>query len=105
MSTFAQRVVLFTALAIWIIGYNLWQFAWHNFYYHCVAITWVLLFILVRDLVKDKWLSVGANVGVAIAINNLLDELFFNPAKFGFNEYFFTFVSILIIYRNGRKEW
>lgn len=105
MSTFTQKIVLFSAIAVWLLGYNLWQFAWRNFYYHCVSITWLLLFIFIRDLVKDKWLSIGANVGVAIAVNNLIDELFFNPKSFGFNEYFFTFVTILIIYRHGRKEW
>lgn len=104
MSTFAQKIVFFSALATWVIGYNFWQFAWHGFFYQCIAITLLLLAIFIRDLVKDHWLSIGANVGVAMAISNLLDELFFNPLEYNLNEYVFAFVSILIIYRNGRKK-
>lgn len=101
MSTFTQKIVLFTAIAVWVLGYNLWQFAWHNFYYHCVAVTWLLLFILVKDLVKDKWLKIIANIGILISVNNLLDEMFFNPNSTDINEYIFCLIGTIIILING----
>lgn len=101
MSTFAQRVVLISAIVIWVAGYNLWQFAWHNFFYQCCAGTWLLLFVLVRDLVKDKWLRIIANIGILISVNNLLDEAFFNTKSFDIYEYIFCLIGTIIILING----
>lgn len=101
MSNFAQRLVLISAILIWVAGYQLWRFAWNNFFYQCCAVTWLLLFILLRDLAKDKWLRITANIGILISVNNLLDEIFFNPNYTDINEYIFCLIGTIIILING----
>jgi hypothetical protein len=68
------------------MGYNVWPYAWHGFFYHCIAVALVLLF----------WELIGAGLwarlGLWFAVNNLLDELFFDPTKIAINEYIFAII-------------
>ena len=76
-----------------VIGYNLWLFI--DCFYECVAIGFVLCFLsLVLKSEKGTLENRIYFVWLFLAINNLIDEIFFDPQKFGVNEYV---IALLII--------
>jgi hypothetical protein len=42
-----------------------------------------------------------ARVGFWVSVNNLMDELFFDPTKFAINEYIFAAVILLVIFNTN----
>lgn len=72
------------AVILLIVGYNVWPYAWHGFFYQCIAVSLVLLF---WELLRN---GLFARLGLWFAVNNLVDELFFDPTEFAINEYIFA---------------
>jgi len=102
VSSFIQRVILIFALIVILCGYNLWHIAWHGFFYQCNAIFISLMTLLLKDLSrKDRKLNMWANIIFWLSINNLCDELLFDPLRFGWNELFFT---LLIVFLTLKKS-
>jgi hypothetical protein len=56
--------------------------------------------VLIRDFCP-KELKKIARVGFWISVNNLMDELFFDPTKFAINEYIFAAVILLVIFNKN----
>lgn len=99
-----NRMLLIAALLILVAGYNLWAFAWHGFFYQCIAIGLLLLALLIKRLMPA---DPTATIAIWLCANNVLDEIFFDPKKFGWNEYAFVGIIILITIlrtRNARKQ-
>lgn len=106
LTDFFKKVLLITAITILVAAYSLWSFAWDGFFYQFTALAYVIIFILIKYAIRgDKWFRVIANICFWFSLNNLFDELFFNPKKVGINEYIFAFIiiitSILISEKNG----
>lgn len=92
--------LILSALVISVIGYNFWPFAWHGFFYHCNALFIVIVFYLLQSLkIEEKYFNKIATIGFWFSINNLLDEIFFDPTKFGINEYIFAIIVIIITFK------
>ena len=92
MKTTAATIIL-------LIGYNVWPYAWHGFFYQCLAISFVLLFWELLDK------GLFARLGLWFAVNNLVDELFFDPTKFAVNEYIFAItITIYEVWQGIRKK-
>lgn len=71
-------------------------------FYHGNALAYLLLAFFI-------WINhkkyAASFVLLCIALNNLLDELFFDNTKFGLNEVFFALILALITYlRYARKN-
>jgi len=96
-----NRIMLIAALLVLVAGYNLWVFAWHGFYYQCVATGLLLLSLLIKRLMPTEPM---ATIAVWLCTNNILDELFFDPKKFGWNEYLFAGIVITITLIKSRKD-
>lgn len=101
MSKVWQKIFIVLSLLCFIAGYTLWPIAWHGFFYQCLAVGFIFTFALLRELKSvRKW----ATIGMWFSFNNLLDELFFDPKKFEWNEYAVALIIIVITFRNGRKH-
>lgn len=87
-----------------ILGYNLWPF--FDCFYQCIALTFVLsAWLLVLMCEKGTSLKRVLYIWLILTISNLLDELFFDPKKFGVNEYLFAAIIIahqIYFHRNVR---
>lgn len=101
--------LLLTALIVSIAGYNLWPFAWHDFFYHCNAVFFVIIFYLLKTIkVEEKYFNKAATIGLWFSINNLIDEIFFDPTKFGVNEYVFAIMVVFLTLKknsDGSNWW
>lgn len=96
-----NRIMLIAALLVLVAGYNLWVFAWHGFFYQCLAVGLLLLSFLVKRLMpKDP----TATIAVWLCVNNVLDELLFDPKKFGWNEYVIAGIVIIVTIIKSRKD-
>lgn len=106
LTSFFKNVILISAIIVLVVGYNLWPIAWGEFFYQANAFGYLLLFTLIKyGISGGRIFKVMANIGFWFSVNNLLDELFFDPKKILINEYIFAVIiiitSILISKRNG----
>lgn len=93
------QVVTGVALAALILAYQLWPFMWHGFFYQLEALgISLLLFAFWRT---TKWVVV--EIGLWLSINNLADELLFDPTRMGSNEAFFAIIVTFLILRKCRQ--
>jgi hypothetical protein len=80
------------AIICFILAYNLWPYAWHGFYYQAMATGILFIFWQLKST------GIAGKIGFWFAINNLLDELLFDPQKLQYNEYLFaTIITIHIL--------
>lgn len=98
MSKLWQNIILIASQVVLVGGWLFWSYLWKGAFYHCLAVFILLIMILVRDLTVGV-MRKFATIGVALAINNILDELFFDPTKLYFNELFLSVIVILIIFK------
>lgn len=98
-----KRALFFltVALAIKLISHI--SYAWlgiEGVYYIGEAIAWPIVIGSLISYVKNKVLYVIFEVMFWLSINNLIDEIFFNPGKLEWNEFVFAGVAIFIgLYR------
>lgn len=57
---------------------------------------YLTLLLAIRSQAKVKGAAIVADALVALALNNIMDELFFDPITFGWNEGLFVFVVIAV---------
>lgn len=89
------------SIVLAVAGYNLWSFISETFFYVCQALCFVSLYgVLWYSNRKDYIESNVAQVGFWFAMNNLLDQLFFNPLSYGWNEYLFA--AIVVIWQTNK---
>lgn len=105
-----NRAMAISALVVCVATYNVWPFLWKGFFYQGMAVHFILVyglsFNLARDRTPDYFVSKCMFIGFWLAINNLFDELVFNPKKIELNEYITALIIICIILlkpnKNGR---
>lgn len=98
-----NRFLKIMSLITIIAAYSLHPYLWDYAFYHLTAICFVLLTRLVWQLTKDPKYRLVALVMHVTSINNLLDELFFNPLIIDYNEYLTLIITIIIVYYNKEK--
>lgn len=95
-------LMILAAFAFW---YKPW--AWPGLYDQGVAATICLLYYIVWKGIPDYVITEVGFVGFWFAVNNLVDELFFNPELTGWNEYLFAALILTTtawrIYQKARK--
>jgi uncharacterized membrane protein len=105
-----SKTLIISIVIALIAAYNLWPLQLiPGLFYKGIGISFLLMSLYV--MYKEKGRP-AFKYGVAffmLTINNLMDELLFNPEKFGWNEYAFLGITIayLIIsihYENNRKN-
>ena len=98
MSKTWQKIILIASQVILVGGWLFWSYLWKGAFYHCLAVFILLIMYLVRDLTVGVMRKV-ATIGCVLAVNNIVDELFFDPTKLYFNELFLSIIVILIIFK------
>lgn len=96
MSKIWQKIILIVSICIYVAAYSLWSFLWPGFFYQALAVCQCLWMLLIEDTV-GKGLKKIATIGLWFTINNLMDELFFDPKKLSWNEYVFALIIIVVI--------
>lgn len=97
------KILKIISFATILSAYSLYPYLWEDAFYHLTAISFVTLTRIVWILTRGKWGLVALVMHVT-AINNLLDEMFFNPKIIDYNEYLTLLITIIIILHK-RNEW
>ena len=88
------------AIVIMVIGQSFWPHLWTGAYYQSIAIGIFLLFWELKASGK-----LAAEIGFWLSLSNVLDEFFFDPKSFSWNEYFFAaLVIFLTLKRHATKS-
>jgi hypothetical protein len=82
-----------------ILVYGLWSFfpdpIGTKIYFIGMALSHFLLALYIRQISKPSFLTFFL---FCITINNLLDEVLFNPLKIGWNEYIASAIIIIVYF-------
>lgn len=97
-----KKRIQITVVILLVIGGLFWKIlsnhGIHNVYYYTQAIAWLLVSVYFY-IDKKYYIS---KIMILFSINNLADELFFDPTKLGVNEIIFAILTILILYHAGK---
>jgi len=84
---------------------SLYLILWDSAYYHLWAIGVFMLMWEFRATTKRGSLKyVAVEIGFWYSVNNVLDELFFNPKAINFNEYIFAAIIVYVTIQNHRAH-
>ena len=104
-----QKAILWIAIIVSLITYMGWK-PIHNIY--GVQVFYVGMALFINLLAIYIWRNsrrklIPAFILLTLSINNLLDELFYDPTKFQANEILFLLLIIIYsfkLYKNDRIE-
>ena len=92
-----NNTILKIAIVESILVYGLWSFfpdpLGTKIYFVGIAIFIFLLALYIRQISKPSFTTFFL---FCLALNNLLDELLFDPQKIGYNEYIATAIIIVV---------
>lgn len=99
------KIVLISLIILNLVQYNLYIYAWHNFFYQCESVQYLLYSSVLYFVFKDKgfWLPVLCVTLMIFAINDLVDLFFCDPTKFGWNEVISCLIALIITVR--KLKW
>lgn len=93
-----KAIIKTIALTFYITAFSFWPLLWVHSFYHLLAgaisLHWFAGLLPVRYIkLNDKitW------IGILCALNNILDEIFFDPTSFDVNEYIFLSIILLTV--------
>lgn len=91
-----NTILLGISLFCWVLCYNLWQFYGYNLYYIgnaiIIASSSFIIFSINKKESKEK--RIISLIFFILAMNNLVDEVLFDPCKFDINEYITILITI-----------
>ena len=68
----------------------------------------LLLFWEIKDNIRQhapKYIKIAANIGLWLSVNNLIDEIFFDPTQIQVNEYVLSLIIIIhTLWQATRKK-
>lgn len=89
-----------------VVSYNTWTFTINSpfhflkdIYFEGMALSIFILSVVAYRMLK----FVGTEIFVGLALNNLLDEMFFDPKKIDSNEYMIAALTIIFIIYKYKK--
>jgi hypothetical protein len=89
-------ILLKLVIVISILSYSLWPY-FNNLpfelFYTGVALSHFLLALYIKQVTKKSFITFFL---FCVTLNNLLDELLFDPQKIGYNEYIATAIIIVV---------
>ena len=104
MTVIDQSIVKLLSIVLYVITYNTWfifrAHGIHGVFYKGIAAACLLVYIAFTLPVKYQKLNDKLNtVCVICALSNVLDELFFNPTAFQWNEYIAVSLILIFVFR------
>jgi lipoprotein signal peptidase len=94
MKTKSEVILFISAIMFSMIGQLSWEIMGREVYYLSIASLTLSLILIIHKNTKG-WLKYITSIALFIAINNLIDEIFFDPTKFSWNEIFTIIVYII----------
>lgn len=99
-------LLLTCSLIVWLLCNNLWPYTEVEIYYFGIAQVIFVSSVIIHQQPKDKkWKKLISASFVFLSLNNLLDEMFFNPQAFDASEYISVIAYLIYFiwktYRNG----
>ena len=89
--------ILYLAIIVSFITFNFWKPILEYFdfeiFYIGIALTCFLLSLYIKQTTKKSFITFFL---FCVTLNNLLDELLFDPQKIGYNEYIATAIIIVV---------
>lgn len=93
---------------IFVLAFTFWRFLWEGAFYQLMAAGVFLLFWELEATAKHgSYLQLFSTIGFWLSLNNLLDELFFDPKAVSVNEWIVALVIVIAsikFFRNGRQQ-
>lgn len=103
MSKIWQKIILLAGIGTYVAAYSLWSFLWPGFFYQALAVSQCLWMLFIQDI-APKGLRKIATIGLWFTINNLLDEILFDPTKLNWNEILFAIIIVVVILKKKGNE-
>lgn len=89
------------SLLIIISGYNLWCVLGEWFFFIAVPTFVVVIYYTLSKAVKNK---VIVNIAMTLATSAIIDEIFFDPCKFSWNEYIGALFVLYFLSKPNKNE-
>jgi hypothetical protein len=99
-----NNIILKIGIIVSIISYNLWPFINEygiTIFYKGNALFIFLLALYIRQTNKKNFTTFFL---FCVTLNNLLDELLFDPQKIGINEYIATVLIAILWYLKDKED-
>ncbi len=96
-----DKSILISEICIAVSACTFFPLLWKHAYYHLMAVAHVLLWWFIMRVTQRHKV---AQIGFWFSVNALIDELFFDPAKIGINEYIFAVVILFLIILRKHKS-
>lgn len=93
-----NNIILKLVIVVSILSYTLWPILYklgHQVFYIGIALSQFLMALYIRQISKPSFITFFL---FCIMLNNLIDELIFDPQKIGINEYIATAIIIIIYF-------
>lgn len=74
-------------------------------WYNSDALAWLVCILAARENLPDRKYHDVLTFFVGLAINNLFDEIFFDPTRLHWNEAVFALIGLLWLIYKTRKKW
>ena len=99
-----ERSLYFVGFVICVITYQVWSYLPKGTFYYGMAISWFVIALhdTLRTADKVSFEKYSLLVMIA-AINNILDELWFNPGIFGINDGVVAGIIILGMFHPSKR--
>lgn len=100
-----KAIIKTIALILYITAFSFWPLLWIHAFYHLLALA--IMFHWFAGLLPVKHLRLNDKVtwiGVLCALNNIIDEIFFDPTSFDVNEYIFLSIILLTVICGKRVQ-
>ena len=103
MTTSNQAILFIIGLCSWISGQLLWVLVGTQAYYIGVVIFITTLVGIIHMNTEIGWKKQVSKIALFICVNNIFDELFFDPTLFSYNELITTLLIIFSTWINYKK--
>ena len=91
-----NNIILKITICVGIITYTFWSFFYDlgiQIFYYGNSLFIFLLALYIKQATKKSFITFFL---FCVTLNNLLDELLFDPQKIGYNEYIATAIIIVV---------
>jgi len=99
-------IFLIVGLLVWIFCHTAWMFTSYNTYYIGTAFIIFVSSYVINNITENKsYHKLITRLFLFFAFNNLLDEIFFDPKVFDWNEYLICLsylIYVILCWRTTR---
>lgn len=100
-----NRYMIIVHILLMCVAMNLYRYIpIEGLYYTLIAFSWSLISLFFLWCFGDTKAGSVLIVWSMFCLNNLFDELFFNPTEIQINEYVFAFLTIILLCKKKKSQ-